>query len=85
MRNCPEWIIAFVATALCGAVAVPLNSWGKTDELMYGIEDCGATLLVCDPQRFALIENSLDGSELRVIVAGLATEPTGGKVASLDD
>ncbi len=55
MRNCPEWAIAFVATAFCGAINVPLNSWGKTDELLYGLDDCGASVLVCDAQRYTLI------------------------------
>ena len=36
MRNCPEWMIAFVAILGCGAVAVPLNSWGREEELSQG-------------------------------------------------
>ena len=27
MRNYPEWLIAFTATALCGAIAVPLTKY----------------------------------------------------------
>lgn len=69
MRNCPEWSIAFVAGAFCGAIMVPLNSWGKTDELIFGLKDCGASLLFCDAQRFALIEGSLDEVDCNVIVA----------------
>jgi long-chain acyl-CoA synthetase len=84
MRNCPQWVIAFVAAALCGAVVVPLNSWGKTDELMYGIEDCGATVLVCDAPRLALIEGSLDGGDLRVIVDQASTEPARDNVSSFE-
>ena len=84
MRNCPEWAIAFVATALCGAINVPLNSWGKTDELLYGLNDCGASVLICDAQRFALIENNLDDFAARVIVAEPANEPTQDDVSSFD-
>ncbi|MFZ1293294.1 MAG: AMP-binding protein, partial [Pseudomonadales bacterium] len=39
MRNSPEWMIAFVAGALCGAILVPLNSWGKSQELLHGLHD----------------------------------------------
>ncbi|NND39808.1 MAG: acyl--CoA ligase [Pseudomonadales bacterium] len=71
MRNCPQWAISFVAGALCGAVMVPLNSWGKTDELMYGIQDCGAKIVVCDMARLALIEAELDKTDC----CYLAVEP----------
>ncbi len=84
MRNSPEWAIAFVAAALCGAVIVPLNSWGKTDELLYGIEDSGANLLVCDTQRYALIENSLSALPLQIIVVEPAGALQQDKVSSFE-
>ena len=84
MRNCPEWAIAFVATALCGAINVPLNSWGKTDELLYGLNDCDASVLVCDAQRFTLLENKLDDIDTRLIVVEPATEPSQENVASFE-
>ena len=37
MRNYPEWIISYMAVTSIGAIAVPLNSWWKRDELKYGI------------------------------------------------
>lgn len=69
MRNCPEWLIAFAAATLIGAVVVPINSWGKTEELSYALEDSGARLLVCDAQRFTLLLAKLDGLTLDVVVA----------------
>ncbi len=84
MRNCPEWAVAFVATVLAGGVAVPLNSWGKTDELMYGINDCGAKVLVCDPQRYALIEGALGEGDLQVIVAGGQVSEGDARVSDFD-
>ena len=47
MRNRPEWLIAFVAIINSGAVAVPLNSWGREQELQQGLEDSEATLIIC--------------------------------------
>lgn len=68
MRNNVEWMIAYVAATLVGAIVVPINSWGKTEELEYAISDCGASLLVCDEARFALIAGRLPGKNLAVIV-----------------
>ena len=55
MRNRPEWLVAFVAIVTIGAVAVPLNSWGKAQELQQGLEDSGARLVFADDARLAFI------------------------------
>lgn len=68
MRNCPEWLITFAAATLIGAVVVPVNSWGKSEELLYALEDSGATLLVCDRQRWSLISDSFDQQNFSVVV-----------------
>ncbi|MCM3659355.1 AMP-binding protein, partial [Agromyces mediolanus] len=39
MRNLPEWIVAFFATTVLGAIAVPLNAWWTGEELVYGLTD----------------------------------------------
>ncbi len=31
MRNNPEWLVAFTAGILLGAIVVPINSWGKSE------------------------------------------------------
>ena len=62
MRNNPEWVIAYVAATLLGAIVVPVNSWGKTEELQYTLTDSGASVLVCDSPRFKLIEPVLEGA-----------------------
>lgn len=70
MRNCPEWMVSCAAGILIGAVVVPINSWGKTEELVYAVEDCRASLLICDPQRFKLIEARLPDMNVALIIAG---------------
>ncbi len=52
MRNRPEWMIAYGAIIHLGAIAVPLNSWGKGEELQQGLDDSGAALAICDRDRF---------------------------------
>ena len=39
MRNNPQWLFAYAAATLIGALVVPINSWGKTEELDYAIKD----------------------------------------------
>ncbi|MFT4518592.1 MAG: long-chain acyl-CoA synthetase [Halioglobus sp.] len=56
MRNNPEWAIAYAALTLIGAIVVPINSWGKTEELRYALDDSQSTLLICDAPRLKLIE-----------------------------
>ena len=46
--NNPEWCLTFWATVDLGAVLVGLNGWWKTDEIIYGIQDSGAKVLVAD-------------------------------------
>ena len=55
MRNMPEWPVAFFAIGCAGAIAVPLNAWWSGAELAYGLQDSGARILVCDPERWDAI------------------------------
>jgi len=68
MRNYPEWITAFAAITSIGAVAVSMNAWWKVEELAYGLEDSGARVLICDPQRLNDALGALADSELRALV-----------------
>ncbi|MBA1204988.1 acyl--CoA ligase [Pseudomonas capeferrum] len=70
LRNQPAWLIAFAAIQRCGAVCVPLNSWGLRDELLHGVEDSGARLLLCDEARLAMLRDDLAAGERTCIVVG---------------
>ena len=59
MRNYPEFIFAFMGVILAGGVAVPLNAWWESAELAYGMEDCGAKLVIADPVRLARMKQWL--------------------------
>ena len=50
-RNNPEWMMGFIAALSIGAVAVPMNAWWTTEELDYGLRDCGAKVVIADRQR----------------------------------
>lgn len=84
MRNSPDWSVAYVAGALIGAVLAPLNSWGKAADLLYGIDDSGARMLICDRERYDLLEDRLQPRQLEVVVATEDALPERAGVRSLE-
>ncbi|MDA7787949.1 acyl--CoA ligase, partial [Sphingomonadaceae bacterium] len=52
MRNLPEWPVAFFAATSIGAICVPLNAWWTGRELIFGLANSGAKLLICDAERW---------------------------------
>ncbi|HOA92418.1 MAG TPA: class I adenylate-forming enzyme family protein [Quisquiliibacterium sp.] len=71
MRNLPEWPVAFYGALLAGAIATPLNAWWTAGELVYGLEDSGARVLIADGERFERLRGRLSscGALERVWVA----------------
>ena len=46
LRNSPEFIISLLAISKLGAIAVPINTFLKSDELRYILGDCDASMLI---------------------------------------
>tara|TARA_B100000959_G_C14951401_1_gene612025 strand:- start:376 stop:2085 length:1710 start_codon:yes stop_codon:yes gene_type:complete len=65
MANNPEYIITFMAVTSMGAVCVLLNSWWVPDEVKYGLENSGASILIADEKRLIGLEKF---TELKKIV-----------------
>jgi long-chain acyl-CoA synthetase len=61
MRNLPEWVMAFWAATLAGAIVVPLNAWWSGEELRYGLEDSGSKVAFVDTERVERIRPYLAG------------------------
>ena len=74
MRNQPAWLVAFAAVQRCGGVGVPRNRWGLRDELLHGVEDSGAGLLLCDEARLELLRDDLATCQRSTIVVGLGAQ-----------
>lgn len=69
MRNLPEWVIAFWAATISGAVVVPVNAWWTAEELVYGLSDSGTKVAFCDTERATRIARAPNGlSQLRGMV-----------------
>ncbi len=93
MRNLPEWIMAFWAATLAGAIVVPLNAWWSGEELRYGLEDSGSKVAFVDTERAERIRPVLGGLQtLRAVIVAdehrtepaaplTVTEPSEGTAA----
>ena len=86
MRNYPQWSVIFWACVASGFIATPLNSWWKSDELEYGLENSGASLAIVDPQIFERIHGlwgNLPDLE-NIIIARADDEYSDPKVTSME-
>jgi steroid-24-oyl-CoA synthetase len=79
-QNNPEWCLTFWATVSTGAILVGLNGWWKADEILYGLQDSGAKVLVADAKRFDRVADRLseapDLTQVILVDAGPDDFPT---------
>lgn len=68
MRNFPEWVMSFAAIISVGAINVSMNSWWTEDEMDFALEDSGASVLICDQQRFDIGAASCVKKNIKVLV-----------------
>ncbi len=68
MRNFPEWVMSFAAIISVGAINVSMNSWWTEDEMDFAPEASGATVLICDQQRFDIGAASCVKKNIKVLV-----------------
>ena len=83
MRNYPEWLSAFIGITSAGLVAVPLNSWGRREELEYGLRDSGSRVVFCDQQRLDHIAPNLAELDTFAVLVRGEAEPAGDRACSL--
>jgi len=69
MRNYPEWMAAYIGITSAGATVVPLNSWGRAEELEFALTDAGAKTVFCDRQRHDYMAPRAEVLGLQLIVA----------------
>lgn len=58
MRNCPEWLVSFIAVTSLGAVAALVNSRGAADEIDYSVSSTNCDLLIMDQKTDALLQDN---------------------------
>lgn len=67
LRNYPEWIFGFMAATSVGAIAVAMNAHWQADEMAYGLQDSGATVLIADQERLDRVAACGDLPGLQVL------------------
>lgn len=75
MRNRPEWVVAFTAIAIVGAVPAPLNSFGLREELLAALRDVQPRLLFCDAERQQRVAGDLAALDIIDIRVAAVPEP----------
>ena len=51
MRNCPAWVLAYMAVLKTGAIATLLNGWWQSDELEHALQLTEPKLILADAPR----------------------------------
>ncbi|MQY24205.1 class I adenylate-forming enzyme family protein [Nocardia macrotermitis] len=63
--NTPEWVIAFWATQVLGAITVCMNGWWVAREAAFGIEHSRPAVVIADAERAAVLADA--GTGVRVL------------------
>jgi acyl-CoA synthetase (AMP-forming)/AMP-acid ligase II len=51
MRNCPAWVVTYMAILKAGGIATLLNGWWETDELAHALQLTRPVLVIADASR----------------------------------
>ena len=70
LRNSPEYVISLFALSKLGAIAVPVNTFLKSEELHYILEDSAAALLVAS----AIFKEVVLGAQVEALCSLLVWE-----------
>ena len=67
MRNCPAWIVGYMAALKSGAIATLLNGWWQPDELQHALELTEPKLVLADAPRAKRIAATCAGCTVETI------------------
>ena len=56
MRNCPAWIVCYMAVLKAGGIATLLNGWWQADEMRHGLALSEPELIIADETRARLLK-----------------------------
>ncbi|NPA82207.1 MAG: fatty acid--CoA ligase [Epsilonproteobacteria bacterium] len=68
VENSLEFVVAFLAAGKLGAVAVPINTFLKEDEIAYILNDCEAKILVSSSKFAKNTQNLMEKTKVEKIV-----------------
>ena len=67
MRNCPSWILAYMATVKAGAIATLINGWWQPEELDHALALTDPALTIADEPRARRIAATTSGGAIETI------------------
>jgi long-chain acyl-CoA synthetase len=86
MRNCPAWIIGYMASLKAGAIATLINGWWQPEELQHALELTQPKLVLADAPRAKRIAASCTGCTVETIAIDQpAEEAFASLLAAADD
>ena len=68
MQNAPEFVVSLFAITKIGAVAVPVNTFLKSDEVAYILNDCGAKMLLASAEQAKVVEPLWESTGIEKVV-----------------
>ncbi|HPS79777.1 MAG TPA: long-chain fatty acid--CoA ligase [Thermoanaerobaculaceae bacterium] len=68
LPNCPQFVIAYLATVAVGGIAVPFNPLYSAREVEYQLRDCGAVIAVVLSQFYPVVSQVRPGTTLRRVI-----------------
>lgn len=84
MRNYPEWVIAYWASILLGAIVVPVNAWGSGSEMAYVLDHSGSKIAVADGERIERLAPYVEQIGMRTLIAARMDTSDNANVFSFD-
>jgi long-chain acyl-CoA synthetase len=80
MRNCPTWVIAYMAVVKAGAIATLINGWWEALEMEHAIHLTEPALIIADAARARRIEARRGDCRLLTIAVELPIERALGEI-----
>ena len=74
MRNCPAWIVSYMAIVKAGAVATLLNGWWEAAEMEHAIQLTHPALIIADAPRAKRISERCASSDVVSLDVALKVE-----------
>jgi long-chain acyl-CoA synthetase len=72
MRNAPSWVILYMGILMAGGCATLLNGWWQGVELIAGIEEVGASLVLVDPTRASRLAEAGYSGDAKIVSLDIA-------------
>src|SRR6185503_12514116 len=85
MRNCPSWVVSYMAIVKAGGVATLLNGWWEPAEMEHAIMLTDPRLIIADPQRAKRISERCHDRDVLGVACGEPVEKALHELLQADD